>query len=398
MNEKAKLEALILRSLLEFPNKIDEFLELVPMKCFCEIGSEILAQLLELNKKSVLSLEVLNNEIKQSTKQTPFYFEFVAALPNILVLELGKTLIKAYKLEVQQKLIRDLDDACKNNKLVDLSILQQELSIESKNYLNLFEWMQYYKNKPKSPIINLGVEFLNSCLNGGIELGQLVLIGGDPEAGKTMLGLQIIEHIAKNHKAAFFCFEFTIEQYLKRVEQKAIKTNFNNIICLNDGYNILELKENIEILYKKGIKIFFIDSQMRITNIQGRNMEEEETAKFSILARLCHTLNIVIFLVIQNAKSDKENPMGSKKGGHEASIIIRIEKIAPPKNDLSQLGNVYDEKTRMIIVQKNKQTGKHFKEKVFFNPATLKFHSLEKADADYEKVSFNENKGFLNEY
>ena len=126
-------------------------------------------------------------------------------------------------------------------------------------------------------------------------------------------------------------------------------------------------------------------------------MEEEETMKFSTLARLCHSLNILIILVIQNAKGDKENPMGSKKGGHEASIIIRIERVAPKKDDLTQAGNLYDENARLIMVQKNKQTGKHFKEKVFFNTHSLKFYSLDKNDMPIYKSSFDEVQGVLNE-
>lgn len=95
-------------------------------------------------------------------------------------------------------------------------------------------------------------------------------------------------------------------------------------------------------------------------------------------------------ILIKNAKGDKENPMGSKKGGHEANIIIRIERVAPKKDDLAQAGNLYDEKSRLIIVQKNKQTGKHFKEKVFFNTMTLKFYPLDKNEKPIYQVDFDE--------
>ena len=106
-------------------------------------------------------------------------------------------------------------------------------------------------------------------------------------------------------------------------------------------------------------------------------MEEEESMKFSILARLCHNLDISIFLIIQNAKGDTENPMGSKKGGHEASIIMRIEKTAPDKNDIMQSNNLYDENKRIIKIQKNKQSGKHFKEELYFDTKSLSFYTLE---------------------
>lgn len=392
MNEKLKLEAIILRSFLEYPDKIDEFLSTTPLKCFSELGSQLLGKILELKNKELLKIETLNVEASNSLKTSPFYIEFLAAIPNVLVLKLKDTLIKAYKIEMQKKLVSTLEKASNNGELVDLELMQKELSVESKNYLTLLQWMEYYHQKPQVPTLKTGVEFLDTCFNGGIELGQFVLVGGDPEAGKTMLGLQILENIAKAHKVAFFCFEFTIEQYLKRVEEKHVKTNFNNIIILNEGYHIAELAENIRNLYRQGVKVFFIDSQMRISHTQGRNMEEEETMKFSTLARLCHQLGILIVLVIQNAKGDKENPMGSKKGGHEANIIIRIERVAPKKDDLAQAGNLYDEQRRLIIVQKNKQTGKHFKEEVYFNTATLKFYPFEinKYGHPVYKIGFDE--------
>lgn len=390
MNEKLKLEAIILRSFLEYPDKIDEFLSTTPLKCFSEPAAQLLNIMLVLKNRECLSVEAVRVETPNALQNSPFFVEFLAAIPSVLVLKLKDTLLKAYKLEAQKRLMSELEKASNNGELVDLELMQKELSIEAKHYLTLAQWVEYYRQKPKVAQLKTGVEFLDSAFNGGIELGQFVLVGGDPEAGKTMLGLQILENIAKTHKVAFFCFEFTIEQYLKRVEEKNVKTNFHNVIILNDGYHIFELAENIRNLYRQGVKVFFIDSQMRISHTQGRNMEEEETAKFSTLAKLCHSLGILIVLVIQNAKGDKENPMGSKKGGHEANIIIRIERVAPKKDDLAQAGNLYDEKARLIMVQKNKQTGKHFKEKVHFNPATLKFYPLDKNEFPIYKVDFDE--------
>ncbi len=37
----------------------------------------------------------------------------------------------------------------------------------------------------------------------------------------------------------------------------------------------------------------------------------------------------------------------------------------------------FSENSRMVILKKNKQTGKHFKEKVAFDPNTRKFASIE---------------------
>lgn len=388
MDEKQRLEATILRSFLEFPDKMDEFLSVVDFKVFGEFASEILNEMLVLKDKGTFELVALNASVKPSLKASPFYIEFLSAQPSVLVLKLADTLIKSYKIQMQKKLADTLERASNSGEILDLEHLQKEMSVNVKTYLTLRQWIEYYAQKPKAIQLKTGVDFLDTCFNGGVELGQLILIGGDPEAGKTQLGLQIIEYIARARKVAFFSFEFTIESYLKRLAEKNIRVNEDGIIILNDGYNIFEMSENIHNLYKMGVRVFFIDSQMRITNSQGRNMEEEESAKFSILARLCHSLGIAIFLVVQNSKGDKENPMGSKKGGHEASIIIRIERNGVSKDDIMQRGREYDEFSRTIIVQKNKQTGKHIKEVVEFSPETLRFKSLYNLNA--QKVGFNE--------
>lgn len=204
MNEKLKLEAMILRSFLEYPDKIDEFLSTTPIKCFSEIGAQLLNIILDLKSKERLNAHALQVETPNALKNSPFFVEFLAALPSVLVLRLKDTLIKAYKNEMQKKLAKELEKASDNGELVDLELMQKELSVESKNYLTLAQWIEYYRQKPKVAQLKTGIEFLDSAFNGGIELGQFVLVSGDPEAGKTMLGLQILENVAKAHKVAFF--------------------------------------------------------------------------------------------------------------------------------------------------------------------------------------------------
>ena len=63
-------------------------------------------------------------------------------------------------------------------------------------------------------------------------------------------------------------------------------------------------------------------------------MEEEESLKFSTLAKLAHQYELLIFLIIQTAKGDRDNPMGSKKGTHEASVILRIRTYSLKKQKM----------------------------------------------------------------
>ena len=241
--------------------------------------------------------------------------------------------------------------------------------------------------------------FLDNAFEGGFELAQLMLISGDEESGKTTLCVQILEELAKVTKVAFFSFEFTVEQYLRSFKELNKKTRFENFFLINDGYELFDIVDNIKKLAKQGVKFFLIDSQMRIEvdskGKQALNMEEKESLKFSTLAKLCHALEIFVFLIVQTSKGDTTSPTGSKKGAHEASIILRIEKIKPDKNDIAQKNNDFDEFKRVLILKKNKQTGKHFKGEVAFNPQKRKFSDLGVAEKPKSYVDMKEIKSEL---
>ncbi|MFT2606456.1 helicase DnaB, partial [Helicobacter pylori] len=67
-------------------------------------------------------------------------------------------------------------------------------------------------------------------------------------------------------------------------------------------------------------------------------------------------LQVVIILIIQNSKNDSYAPTGSRKGAHEAHVMIRVERI---KNGELKHIKGYNErgKHRKVLILKNKQTG-----------------------------------------
>lgn len=374
-----RLEYEILSSFIAYPQYIDEFLSDVPNVCFSKEAQEILKILHNLKGISQNSfLSALSKEQEQSA----YVCEILSTLPNPNVLLLKESFINAYLLQRQKNVAHKLLLASDNQTLLDVDMLLP--SLQSHNFKNLAQWQEFYENKPQMPKYQTGISFLDSVFNGGIECAQLVLISGDPEAGKTTLGLQILEHIAKTSKVCFFSFEFPIYTYLKRkVGDKNLKYLQSNMIIIDDGYEIYTIVQNIKNLYKQGVRVFLIDSQMRISSPNGRNMEEEESLKFSSLAKLCHSLGIVIFLIVQTSKGDRDNPMGSKKGGHESSITIRIEHDKSENEKIRE----FAEKSRIVILKKNKQTGKHYKERVRFEPDKGKFYSMQ-TDQKLEEVDF----------
>lgn len=371
MDTLESLEQEILLSMVHYKEDIDEFLAKTPRQVFSKKGGIILDKILALQSKKALSTHSLMNALTQEQQGDEYVLELFSKTPNSSFVNLAQELITAYKLKMQKENGLKMIKASDNNTLLDLTMLDK--AVESNEYKNLAQWIDYYATRPEQPKFKSKISFLDSVFDGGLEVAQLVLISGDPEAGKTTLGLQILENISHYAKVGFFSFEFTIEQYIRAKQSERKPPNLENMYIINEGYELYTIAQNIKNLYRQGVKVFLIDSQMRITSPNGRNMEEEESLKFSLLAKLCHSMGILVFLIVQTSKSDRDNPMGSKKGGHEASVIIRIEHC---KAEIEALRE-FSENSRMVILKKNKQTGKHFKEKVAFNPQTRKFSSIE---------------------
>lgn len=382
------MQSIILKSLLEYPEFKDEFEQRFSPVLFSGKYQVFCQKILSLNP---LSFESFVSVLSDDEKQSEEFLNLCAAVCVPDFLEYEHILKDTYKLNAQKHIGEKLIRAAQENQLLDLSLFESELTLANNDFMNFKQWLEYYKNKPVLAQIKSGISFIDSAFNGGFELAQLVLISGDAEAGKTSLGLQLLENISRVYPVCFFCFEFTIEQYLKRKTQN-VPFKQENFFMIDDGYNINEIAQNIKILSKRGVKIFLIDSQMRITSPRARNMEEEESLKFSTLAKLAHQYELLIFLIIQTAKGDRDNPMGSKKGTHEASAILRVERIEADKKDASQFNKEFDPNKRLFLVRKNKQTGKHFKEIVRFNDKTLTFCAMSKntdqpvQEVDFEKI------------
>lgn len=388
------MQSIIIKSLLEFPQKLSDFENAFHKKIFDPVYQNFISKIYKLDFISFASFE---SELSESELKSEEFLKIAAAVPELDFLEYEKPLKKAFMIKEQERLGKLLQNAAAEKKLLNLEALQTDFSeIYTSSFLSFIEWEEQYKNREQNTQIKSGVSFIDHALDGGFEMAQLVLISGDPEMGKTSLCLQIIENISRAEKVAFFCFEFTVWDYIKK-RQNQSHFNKQNMIILNEGYNIFEMENNIRILAKKGVKVFFIDSQMRVeNNSEGNNPEERETLKFSTLAKLCHKLDILILMVVQTSKSDTENPLGSKRASHEASIIMRLEKLEVDKHDLSHKNKAFHPSKRKFIMQKNKQSGKHFVEEVGFKQSNQTFYSLYESQKQMVEVEFKDIQAELN--
>ncbi|GAA7454603.1 hypothetical protein HpBHB18_09890 [Helicobacter pylori] len=353
------MQNLIMNSFINYPKDLEEFLEEIPISNFTPFNQKIILALLEMkNKNQVIQLEIIRLKIGDEAFESKEFSAILQAdtYPNYLEL---KSDFKTYlSLKMQEFLANELIKATRKSEIFDFDFLGKYTTLgTNRNGKYYWEWEEFFKSKPKIEKIPTGIDFLDHVSEGGFEVGQLILLSGDPEAGKTLLSVQYITNAQQNHKVTYFGFEFSVRKHIETLNSKNFKLNKENYFIDDLSCEINELVSQIRLLAREGHKLFIIDSQMKIqAPIIGRTIEEVETTKFTTLADLAKRLQVIIVLIIQNSKSDSYAPTGSRKGAHEAHVMIRIERIKG--GELKHIKD-YNErnKHRRVLILKNKQTG-----------------------------------------
>ncbi|MGL2841059.1 RAD55 family ATPase [Helicobacter pylori] len=353
------MQNLIMNSFINYPNDLEEFLEEIHISSFTLFNQKIIQALLEMkNKNQVVQLETIRLKIGDEAFESKEFSAILEAdsYPNYLDL---KSDFKTYlSLKMQEYLANELIKATRKSEIFDFDFLGKYIKLGSnRNGRYYWEWEEFFKSKPQIEKIGTGIDFLDNISEGGFEVGQLILLSGDPEAGKTLLGIKYITNAQQKYKVTYFGFEFSVRKHVETLNSKNFKLNKGNYFIDDLSCEINELVSQIRGLAKEGHKLFVIDSQMKIqAPIVGRTIEEVETTKFVTLADLAKRLQVIIVLIIQNSKNDSYAPTGSRKGAHEAHVMIRIEKIK--SGELKHIKDYNDRgKHRKVLILKNKQTG-----------------------------------------
>ena len=131
------------------------------------------------------------------------------------MVRLTQSFYESFLKQKQKEAGLKLLEASENNALLDMNALIPNVNFCS--HKNMQEWQDYYDTLPKMPKYKTGINFLDSVFDGGggIESAQLVLTSGDPEAGKTTLGLQMREFMAKTNKVCFLALNSPYTQKRK---------------------------------------------------------------------------------------------------------------------------------------------------------------------------------------
>ncbi|WRE75739.1 helicase DnaB [Helicobacter pylori] len=353
------MENLIMKSFLDYPQHIEDFLEDISLKSFTPFNQKLIKVLVGINKcNQTPRLETIKLRIGEKEFESEEFKRILAAdsYPDYLNL---KSDFKTYLcFQMQEHLANKLKEATRKSEVFDYEFLNKYINLGIvRNGKYFWEWEEYFKNKPSTEKIETGINFLDTITEGGIELGQIVLLSGDPEAGKTLLGVQYLMHAHQKHKVTYFGFEFSVRKHIETLKDKNFNIKGDHYFIDDQSCELNDLISQIRSLSKEGHKVFLIDSQMKIqAPVIGRTIEEIETSKFSALSECARNLQVLIIFIVQNSKNDSYTPTGSRKGGHEAHLMIRIERL---KN--YELPSIKDyterSKYRRIVILKNKQTG-----------------------------------------
>ena len=106
--------------------------------------------------------------------------------------------------------------------------------------------------------INTGLEELNRVLGGGLVLGSMVLLGGDPGIGKSTLLLQICNNLSEEGEVLYVTGEESAEQIKLRANRIGVNAKSLSILAENDLENI---EQSIKDLNPK---IIIVDSVQTI--------------------------------------------------------------------------------------------------------------------------------------
>ncbi|MDR0579761.1 MAG: AAA family ATPase [Campylobacteraceae bacterium] len=199
--------------------------------------------------------------------------------------------------------------------LKEIDELRGEIKYEIETAAQLGERV---KNKPHKPKIMTGVGFLDNNL-GGFEFGTFINIAGEAGAGKTTLLLKILTNISEGHKVLFFSYEMYEDRLIRFIRKLTSNyLSYQNLYVEQEHRNINDIENIIKAKAKEGIKLFVIDSIMKI-EAKGDGVNEKRSYISATLAKLTQHLGVVIILINQVSKGDLKDGRVDFKGSGDVA-------------------------------------------------------------------------------
>ena len=140
-----------------------------------------------------------------------------------------------------------------------------------------------------------GITELDRVLGGGVVIGSLILVGGDPGIGKSTLLLQMCQHLVENKRNVLY---ISGEESLRQIKMRAQRlTNYQGDLLLLSETNLTLIEETIkkekpEIVIVDSIQTMFSED---VGSAPGSVSQVREAT--SVLMRLAKGLGVSIFIV-----------------------------------------------------------------------------------------------------
>ena len=216
------------------------------------------------------------------------------------------------------------------------------------------------KNPPSLEFFRTGIRAIDENLNGLVK-GGFIQIAAASGAGKTTIMARILSNLAKNNKVAHFDFEMG-EYKLFFLLKRFLKTNkqLENYHINTETHRLEDLVKEITYLSEQGIKIFLIDSKMKIET------KEKDTYKSASiisheLSKLTKSGNITIILINQMSDAAIREGRAELKGSgdqvYDSDVILVLTKLVDKENSVKGEPPIYDETKRGILCVKNRFGG-----------------------------------------
>ncbi len=140
-----------------------------------------------------------------------------------------------------------------------------------------------------------GIKELDRVLGGGVVIGSLILVGGDPGIGKSTLLLQMCQYLVEGKRKVLY---ISGEESLRQIKMRATRlTKYQGDLLLLSETNLTLIEETIK---KEKPEVVIIDSiqtmfSEEVGSAPGSVSQVREAT--SVLMRLAKGLGVSIFIV-----------------------------------------------------------------------------------------------------
>jgi len=223
------------------------------------------------------------------------------------------------------------------------------------------------KTPPMLEFFKTGIRAIDKNLDGLVK-GGFIQVAAASGAGKTTTMAKMLSNLAKINKVAHFDFEmgeyklfFLLRNFLKTDAQ------LKNYYINTQTYKLEDLIREITYLSDQGVKIFLIDSKMKIETGERDSYKSASLISHE-LSKLTKSGNITIILINQMSDSAIREGRAELKGSgdqvYDSDVILVLTKLVDKENSIKGEPAVYDETKRGIICVKNR-FGRLFRSEIY---------------------------------